>query len=160
MPRLRILRASGNRLRALQVHWFAGLRTLYADTNALEGEALLAVAPASTAKTVGRAAGKAASSSSALGKLENLSLRNQACGRAQGLRLDFEDVRDAKRLYLSGASIYEHGRMWLMRRGQETRSRLTFCRRRVIIWCTWSWRTVGWRRCRQTLLRSRRICGR
>ncbi|KAJ7366542.1 hypothetical protein DFH08DRAFT_834757 [Mycena albidolilacea] len=105
MPRLRILRASGNRLRALQVHWFAGLRTLYADTNALEGEALLAVAPASTAKTVGRAAGKAASGSSALGKLENLSLRNQACGRAQGLRLDFEDVRDAKRLYLSGNAL-------------------------------------------------------
>jgi Leucine-rich repeat (LRR) protein len=102
MPRVRILRASGNRLRALHVHWFAGLRTLYADGNVLEGDALHAVAPVDGARakgTVGHAAGRQ-SKGGALGKLENLSLRNQG---GRGLRLDFEDVRDAKRLYLSGA---------------------------------------------------------
>lgn len=102
MPRVRILRASGNRLRALHVHWFAGLRTLYADGNVLEGDALHAVAPVDGPRakgTVGHAAGRQ-NKGGALGKLENLSLRNQG---GRGLRLDFEDVRDAKRLYLSGA---------------------------------------------------------
>ncbi|KAK7048103.1 hypothetical protein R3P38DRAFT_2867383 [Favolaschia claudopus] len=102
MPRLRILRVSGNRLRTLHVYCFAGLRTLYADGNALEGEALVTVAPGgAVAKTVGRAAGR--ESRSPLGRLENLSLRNQT-GKL-GLKLEFQDVRDAKRLYLSGNTL-------------------------------------------------------
>lgn len=56
MPRLRILRASGNRLRQLQVGTMPNLRTLYADNNSL-----------STLVKVDR-----------LTKLENLSLRNQS----------------------------------------------------------------------------------
>ncbi|KAJ6557226.1 hypothetical protein DFH09DRAFT_1163435 [Mycena vulgaris] len=100
MPRLRILRASGNRLRALNVHWFTGLRTLYADGNVLEGDALRAV---EAKGTVGRAAGR--ESRGALSRLENLSLRNQG---GRGMSLEFlvrGDVRDAKRLYLSGNAL-------------------------------------------------------
>ncbi|KAJ7644301.1 hypothetical protein FB45DRAFT_897485 [Roridomyces roridus] len=94
MPRLRILRASGNRLRALHVHWFAGLRTLYADGNSLEGDALHAV---SDSRPAGRGG--------VLGRLENLSLRNQS-GRGLGLEFLLRgDVRDAKRLYLSGNAL-------------------------------------------------------
>ncbi|KAJ7164715.1 hypothetical protein C8R43DRAFT_1232838 [Mycena crocata] len=106
MPRLRILRASGNRLRTLHVHWFAGLRTLYADGNVLEGHALHAaetVDVVRTKGTVGRAAGR--DRGGALSRLENLSLRNQG---GRGLSLDFlvrGDVRDAKRLYLSGNAL-------------------------------------------------------
>ncbi|KAJ7023187.1 hypothetical protein C8F04DRAFT_1306139 [Mycena alexandri] len=88
MPRLRILRASGNRLRGLDVHWFAGLRTLYADGNLLEGDALHALAPLDAKKTVGRAAGREGKGG-ALGRLENLSLRNQG---GRGPRLDFADA--------------------------------------------------------------------
>ncbi|KAJ7505561.1 hypothetical protein B0H11DRAFT_1796409 [Mycena galericulata] len=96
MPRLRILRASGNRLRALEVHWFAGLRTLYADGNVLEGDALHAVEHP-------RAAGR--DRGGVLGRLENLSLRNQG-GRGLGLEFLLRgDVRDAKRLYLSGNAL-------------------------------------------------------
>ncbi|KAF7357652.1 Sin component scaffold protein cdc11 [Mycena sanguinolenta] len=71
MPRLRILRASGNRLRTLHVHWFAGLRTLYVDSNALDGENALG---------------------GALGRLENLSLRNQLLAGGRVLKLGFEDI--------------------------------------------------------------------
>ncbi|KAF7365457.1 Sin component scaffold protein cdc11 [Mycena venus] len=93
MPRLRILRASGNRLRVLHVHWGTPCWPLR-----LRGSG--------ATKTMGRAAGRESKNVGALGKLENLSLRNQATGRgAQGLRLDFEDVRDAKRLYLSGNAL-------------------------------------------------------
>lgn len=56
MPRLRILRVSGNRLQALDASPFPNLRTLYADNNFLgviEGAYRLT-------------------------KLENLSLRNQS----------------------------------------------------------------------------------
>ncbi|KIM43242.1 hypothetical protein M413DRAFT_69231 [Hebeloma cylindrosporum] len=77
MARLRILRVSGNRLRHLDVGGLANLRTLYADNNWL-GELT----------KVDR-----------LTKLENLSLRNQS---GRGLRLLTRDVRDVKRLYLSG----------------------------------------------------------
>ena len=56
MPRLKILRVSGNGLQALDAAPFANLRTLYADNNSL-GEVLKA---------------------ERLTKLENLSLRNQA----------------------------------------------------------------------------------
>ncbi|KAJ6584656.1 hypothetical protein B0H19DRAFT_1105892 [Mycena capillaripes] len=95
MPRMRILRASGNRLRALHVHWFAGLRTLYADGNMLEGDALHAVAPLDGARakgTVGYVAGRQ-SKGSALARLENLSLRNQG---GRGLRLDFDDLANCR----------------------------------------------------------------
>ncbi|EKM49632.1 uncharacterized protein PHACADRAFT_265191 [Phanerochaete carnosa HHB-10118-sp] len=79
MPRLRILRASGNRLHELNAAPFANLRTLYADSNAL--------GPIHKAHR--------------LTKLENLSLRNQ--GGRNGLPLSLlYDVRDARRLYLSG----------------------------------------------------------
>lgn len=56
MPRLRILRVSGNRLHNLDVGPLPSLRTLYADNNALAG--LVKV--------------------DRLTKLENLSLRNQS----------------------------------------------------------------------------------
>ena len=56
MPRLRILRVSGNRLKELDASAFPGLRTLYADNNYLG--------------TIHKA--------HRLTKLENLSLRNQA----------------------------------------------------------------------------------
>ncbi|KAI0351465.1 hypothetical protein OH77DRAFT_1411124 [Trametes cingulata] len=78
MPRLRILRVSGNRLQTLDAAPFPNLRTLYADNNSL-GSILRAYR---------------------LTKLENLSLRNQS-GRG-GLTLSIRDVRDVKRLYLSG----------------------------------------------------------
>ncbi|KAJ7933572.1 hypothetical protein B0H13DRAFT_1953098 [Mycena leptocephala] len=89
IPQLRILRASGNQLRALHVHCFTGLRTLYADGNALERCAL-------------HPAGCGANGAQ---RLENLSLRTQA---GRGLSLDFlvhGEVRDAKRLYLSGNAL-------------------------------------------------------
>ncbi|KAI0364092.1 hypothetical protein BV20DRAFT_956956 [Pilatotrama ljubarskyi] len=78
MPRLRILRVSGNRLQTLDAAPFPNLRTLYADNNSL-GSIVRAYR---------------------LTKLENLSLRNQS-GRG-GLALSIRDVRDVKRLYLSG----------------------------------------------------------
>ncbi|TBU25484.1 hypothetical protein BD311DRAFT_669517 [Dichomitus squalens] len=78
MPRLRILRLSSNRLNSLTAVPFPNLRTLYADNDAL-GTIVKAYR---------------------LGKLENLSVRNQS-GRA-GLTLSIRDVRDVKRLYLSG----------------------------------------------------------
>lgn len=56
MPRLRILRLSGNRLQELNAAPFPNLRTLYADSNAL--------GPIHKAHR--------------LTKLENLSLRNQS----------------------------------------------------------------------------------
>ncbi|KAH9924609.1 uncharacterized protein BXZ73DRAFT_50337 [Epithele typhae] len=77
MPRLRILRLSGNRLQTLNASPFPNLRTLYADNNNL-GQIIKA---------------------HRLGKLENLSLRNQS---GRGLSLSMRDVRDVKRLYLSG----------------------------------------------------------
>ncbi|KAF6757564.1 hypothetical protein DFP72DRAFT_891521 [Ephemerocybe angulata] len=77
MPRLRILRVSGNRLSELKVSVLPNLRTLYADNNSL-----------SVVAKVDR-----------LTRLENLSLRNQS-GRAFNLLT--RDVRDVKRLYLSG----------------------------------------------------------
>ncbi|KAH8077035.1 hypothetical protein BXZ70DRAFT_709242 [Cristinia sonorae] len=78
MPRLRILRVSGNRLQGLDASPFPNLRTLYADNNSLG--------------TIAKA--------NRLTKLENLSLRNQ--GGRGGLNLSLHDVRDVKRLYLSG----------------------------------------------------------
>ena len=59
MPKLRILRISGNRLSELQVSKVSNLRTLYADNNALSALAKV----------------------DRLTRLENLSLRNQS-GRA------------------------------------------------------------------------------
>lgn len=56
MPRLRILRLSGNRLRQMDVGAFNHLRTLYADNNSLTHLVNL----------------------NRLKKLENLSLRNQS----------------------------------------------------------------------------------
>ncbi|KAF8895303.1 hypothetical protein BD779DRAFT_1797151 [Infundibulicybe gibba] len=77
MPKLRILRISGNRLHQLHVAPMPNLRTLYADNNSL-----------SSLVKVNR-----------LTKLEHLSLRNQS---GRGLNLLTRDVRDVKRLYLSG----------------------------------------------------------
>ncbi|KAH9947417.1 hypothetical protein B0H21DRAFT_738596 [Amylocystis lapponica] len=84
MPRLRILRVSVNKLQHLDVSPFPSLRTLYADNNALG--------------TISKA--------HRLVKLENLSLRNQS-GR-NGLTLSIRDVRDVKRLYLSGNPLPAH----------------------------------------------------
>ncbi|KAH6911431.1 hypothetical protein BKA70DRAFT_855856 [Coprinopsis sp. MPI-PUGE-AT-0042] len=77
MSRLRILRLSSNKLSELAVTALPNLRTLYADNNSL-----------STVTKVDR-----------LTKLENLSLRNQS-GRTFNVLT--RDVRDVKRLYLSG----------------------------------------------------------
>ncbi|KAG6828283.1 hypothetical protein H0H92_008493 [Tricholoma furcatifolium] len=77
MPKMRILRASGNRLHQLRVGNLFNLRTLYADNNCLTS--LVKV--------------------ERLTKLENLSVRNQS---GRGLNLLTRDVRDVKRLYLSG----------------------------------------------------------
>ncbi|PPQ81277.1 hypothetical protein CVT25_015061 [Psilocybe cyanescens] len=77
MGRLRILRVSGNRLKNLDIGRMPNLRTLYADNNAL----------ASLVKV------------DRLTKLENLSVRNQS---GRGLSILTRDVRDVKRLYLSG----------------------------------------------------------
>ncbi|KAI0088557.1 hypothetical protein BDY19DRAFT_170976 [Irpex rosettiformis] len=78
MVRMKILRVSNNRLQQLNAGPFPNVRTLYADNNCL--------GPIFKAHR--------------LTKLENLSLRNQS-GR-NGLSLSVQDVRDVKRLYLSG----------------------------------------------------------
>ncbi|KAM6494119.1 hypothetical protein JOM56_010480 [Amanita muscaria] len=80
MPKLRILRISGNKLQQLNAASFPNLRTLYADNNSLVNLVKL----------------------DRLSKLENLSLRNQ---RGRGLNIFTRDVRDVKRLYLSGNAI-------------------------------------------------------
>ncbi|EMD39716.1 hypothetical protein CERSUDRAFT_112020 [Gelatoporia subvermispora B] len=78
MSRLRILRVSGNKLQRLNAALFPNIRTLYADNNAL-----------GTIQRAGR-----------LSKLENLSLRYQSARTP--LSLSIRDVRDVRRLYLSG----------------------------------------------------------
>ncbi|KAG0704785.1 hypothetical protein DFH29DRAFT_909819 [Suillus ampliporus] len=80
MPRLRILRASSNRLKRLNVASFPNLRTLYVDNNSLD----------SLVKA------------ERLGKLENLSMRNQTCC---SFYLSTRQFRDVKRLYLSGNKV-------------------------------------------------------
>ncbi|KAK2459660.1 hypothetical protein APHAL10511_008305 [Amanita phalloides] len=80
MPKLRILRISGNKMQELNAGSFPNLRTLYADNNALVNLIKL----------------------ERLSKVENLSLRSQ---RGRGLNVLTRDVRDAKRLYLSGNAI-------------------------------------------------------
>ncbi|EIW81244.1 L domain-like protein [Coniophora puteana RWD-64-598 SS2] len=80
MPRLRILRVSGNRLQQLNASLFPNLRTLYADNNSLG--------------TLTKA--------ERLTKLENLSMRNQGC---RELHLPTRQFRDVKRLYLSGNKL-------------------------------------------------------
>ncbi|KZV76234.1 L domain-like protein [Peniophora sp. CONT] len=80
LARLRVLRVSGNRLQRLSARAFPHVRTLYADNNAL---------PELT-------------DARRLSRLENLSLRNQG---GKGLSLTARDVRDVKRLYLSGNAL-------------------------------------------------------
>ncbi|KAF9778564.1 hypothetical protein BJ322DRAFT_1091258 [Thelephora terrestris] len=77
LGKLRILRVSGNKLQRLDGECFPNLRTLYADNNALSG-----------ISHCGR-----------MRRLENLSVRNQAKGK---LSISLRDVRDIKRLYVSG----------------------------------------------------------
>ncbi|VDC04605.1 unnamed protein product [Peniophora sp. CBMAI 1063] len=80
LARLRVLRVSGNRLQRLSARAFPHVRTLYADNNALPELA----------------------DARRLARLENLSLRNQS---GKGLNLAARDVRDVKRLYLSGNAL-------------------------------------------------------
>ncbi|KIK26661.1 hypothetical protein PISMIDRAFT_94488 [Pisolithus microcarpus 441] len=80
MPRLRILRASNNRLQTLNVAPFGNVRTLYVDNNSLSGLV----------------------KGERLGKLENLSMRNQSC---RDFHLPTRQFRDVKRLYLSGNKL-------------------------------------------------------
>lgn len=80
MPRLRILRASNNRLQTLNVAPFGNVRTLYVDNNSLPGLV----------------------KGERLGKLENLSMRNQSC---RDFHLPTRQFRDVKRLYLSGNKL-------------------------------------------------------
>ncbi|THV03804.1 hypothetical protein K435DRAFT_826966 [Dendrothele bispora CBS 962.96] len=82
MPRLKILRASGNRIARVNVSWLTNLRTLYLDNNSLV-----------SLEKVNR-----------LSKLENLSLRNQS---GKGCPVLTRDIRDIKRLYLSGNGLGE-----------------------------------------------------
>ena len=77
MPRLRILRLSGNRLRLVDVGAFKNLRTLYADNNSLTHLVNL----------------------NRLKKLENLSLRNQS-GRGLWV-FSFDDVEEGLSLILN-----------------------------------------------------------
>ncbi|KAG9087415.1 hypothetical protein FS749_002928, partial [Ceratobasidium sp. UAMH 11750] len=77
LPRLRVLRLSDNKLTELDCSPFTSLRTLYADNNRLGH-----VRHADQAR-----------------RLENLSLRNQS---GRGLHLSVADIRDVKRMYLSG----------------------------------------------------------
>lgn len=80
MPRLRILRASNNRLQTLNVAPFGNVRTLYVDNNSLPGLV----------------------KGERLGKLENLSMRNQSF---RDFHLPTRQFRDVKRLYLSGNKL-------------------------------------------------------
>ncbi|KAH6907969.1 hypothetical protein BKA70DRAFT_1280344 [Coprinopsis sp. MPI-PUGE-AT-0042] len=89
MSRLRILRLSSNKLSELAVTALPNLRTLYADNNSL-----------STVTKVDR-----------LTKLENLSLRNQS-GRTFNVLT--RDVRDVKRLYLSGEHMLSAAHLTLL----------------------------------------------
>ncbi|KAF7297698.1 hypothetical protein MKEN_01393100 [Mycena kentingensis (nom. inval.)] len=102
MARLRVLRASGNKLVGLRVEWLAGLRTLYVDGNALAGDELYGAGGAKVQGTVGRNAGREGRVGGPLAHLENLSVRSQ---RGGALCLDVGAVRDAKRLYLSGNAL-------------------------------------------------------
>ncbi|TDL23216.1 hypothetical protein BD410DRAFT_747256 [Rickenella mellea] len=86
MPALRVLRASSNKLGYLDVAPFAGLRTLYVDNNALASD------DGGKPRLIHL---------NRLRRLENLSVRNQR-GSPGGLHLGCVDVRDVKRLYLSG----------------------------------------------------------
>jgi len=98
MPKLKVLRLSGNKVGKLDVARVPNLRTLYLDNNSLTKMDNI----------------------SQLTKMENLSLRNQA---GRGLCVHYfsssfsylflngtssnlvtRDIRDVKRLYLSGAS--------------------------------------------------------
>ncbi|KAK0222049.1 hypothetical protein IW262DRAFT_1434857 [Armillaria fumosa] len=79
LSKLRILRASGNRIKKAEVGGLPALRTLYLDGNCL--------------KTVGGL--------DRLGRLEKLSVRNQNAVYALATR----DVRDVKRLYVSGNKV-------------------------------------------------------
>ncbi|EJC98028.1 L domain-like protein [Fomitiporia mediterranea MF3/22] len=94
MQKLRILRLSGNRLKRLDVTRFPNLRTLYVDNNCLaDGRACQRGQAQKTTRQ--RLIGLRR-----LCKLENFSARNQS---VPGMRdLGFNDVRDVKRLYLSG----------------------------------------------------------
>ncbi|KAK7464669.1 Protein nud1 [Stygiomarasmius scandens] len=80
MPRLKILRASGNRITRLNTTWLPNLRTLYMDNNSLV-----------SLQKMDR-----------LSKLENLSLRNQS---GKGCAVLTRDIRDVKRLYFSGNAL-------------------------------------------------------
>ncbi|KAG8214791.1 hypothetical protein J3R82DRAFT_9927 [Butyriboletus roseoflavus] len=80
MTRLRILRASNNRLHSLNVGQFPNARTLYLDNNSLAGLV----------------------KGERLAKLENLSMRNQGC---RDFHLSTRQFRDVKRLYLSGNKL-------------------------------------------------------
>ncbi|KAK0201606.1 hypothetical protein DFS33DRAFT_1440853, partial [Desarmillaria ectypa] len=79
LAKLRILRASGNRIKKAEVGGLAALRTLYLDGNCL--------------KTVGGL--------DRLCRLEKLSVRNQNAMYVLATR----DVRDVKRLYVSGNKV-------------------------------------------------------
>jgi Leucine-rich repeat (LRR) protein len=80
--------AEPNDVAEVDLSLFPRLRTLYADNNSLSG------LDRSNPRTLSR--------------LENLSLRNQ---RGRTLRLSYDDLRDVKRLYISGesrSSPYRH----------------------------------------------------
>lgn len=72
LPSLRVLRLSGNQLRAVNVEVYPNLRTLYLDNNCLGS------------KNGGK---KLIQDLSKLRKLENLSLRNQSGGGARDRNL-------------------------------------------------------------------------
>ncbi|KAL5482659.1 NUD1 [Sanghuangporus weigelae] len=98
LHKLRTLRLSGNRLRYLNVARFPNLRTLYVDNNCL-----------ADGRPVQQGQGQRRLPRRLCGlhrlcKLENFSARNQNAARVRdsGLQLQTGEVRDIKRLYLSG----------------------------------------------------------
>ncbi|KAF9493539.1 hypothetical protein BDN71DRAFT_1450228 [Pleurotus eryngii] len=103
MPKLRILRASHNRLQELDVGLTMNLRTLYADGNILGGGGEEGRARGGPSNGRAGIEGGKLKSLDRLAKLENLSLRNQSGG---ALALRPRDIRDVKRLYLSGNPLH------------------------------------------------------
>ncbi|AFR93968.2 leucine repeat containing protein [Cryptococcus neoformans C23] len=84
MPSVRILRFSDNDIASFDISLFPKIRTLYADNNLLSH--------------LGR------SEHSPPSRLENLSLRNQ---RVAPLHLNFIDLENVRRLYISGNALTE-----------------------------------------------------
>jgi hypothetical protein len=83
MPQLRVLRLSNNNLDRFDISLFPKIRTLYVDCNRLN--------------RISRSDGGG-------DRVENLSMRNQ---RVPEIVLEIEDLRNVKRLYISGMCLFQ-----------------------------------------------------